>query len=49
MNILAELQTIIATLESVIKLVETIDPNAAKNPLVIKLQSVLTELQAFNL
>jgi hypothetical protein len=46
MNILAELPEIIGILEGILKLIEAIDPNAAQNPSVSKIESVLTKLKA---
>jgi hypothetical protein len=49
MNILADISAIITALESIIKLVEAIDPNAANNPVVIKIQKILDELNMLKL
>jgi len=49
MNLLADISALIAALEGILKLAEAVDPNAANNPIVVKVQNVINELKSLNL
>ena len=49
MNILADIEILIETLQAIVTLIETLDTNAAQNPVLIKLQNAINTAKSLNL
>lgn len=47
--IINNIETIVGLLQALLKFIEVIDPAAAQNPVVMKIESALDELKAINL